>query len=741
MNRRLWRETGALAVLALVVVVVFWPVVTGRATFVPTDMLRQLVLPFAADVKMPAVQNHYTFDVLRQFYPAYLFFQESIHAGEWPLWNPHILGGHPAFASSMYSFANPFNVLFWFLPMPAAFDWRIILQFFAAMCAMYALLRHWQLRITACLFGAIAYGLNSQFLFNYWYGGFQTFVWVPVVILFLERAWGPHPGLLPQTAGARGTDPAVPAALDASPPSPSAGERAGVRGAWANSLLAGIFLGCAFLAGNLQSAAFAALLAVLYSLCSRRLLTGSTALALGTGVLLATVQWLPFLELLRHSSPVAGRATTFADGLKALPFTLSFLVPGIWGSTETFDLLKFAHATAGDFQAYTGIAAAIPAIMAVAAWREPRVKVLATCAGAILAALLFVPPVRQFLYCRFLCAFVFCLAPLAAFGLDAPVNRRVARAIAVLFALMAAGLVLVRIASEPLWEYAQRIVSARAAASAFALSPEWQTERLLGFWQHFYSPAFWLPVVLGALTLALLRHRWAGTVLLVFVAFDLGWMARRVVPMCEPGLPVPAEIAHLGAGRIAVESPPGRWLLPDNLVMAYGLSSVTGYESLAPRPGASPSNATHLISMSGGSGLPPATLANTAGRGPQVAPTGAIRVEPNPNFVPRARFIGSPAQISLASKPQRVVVRVCNDQPGELVLADTFYPGWEATVNGTPQPIRRFEQSQRAVALPAGDNEVVFHYRPASVRLGALVSGLGLLAALGVWLACRQGGR
>jgi hypothetical protein len=696
MKRR--ADLAAVALLAAVVAVVFWPVLCGRATLVPTDLLHQLVLPFSAGVRVPVVRNHYTFDVLRQFYPAYQFFQQSVQAGEWPIWNPHILGGHPIFASSMYSFANPFNVLFCCLPLSAAFDWRIILQFFAAMCAMYVLLRHWQLRIAASLLGAVAYGLNSQFLFNYWYGGFQTFVWVPVAVLFLERAWA---------------------------------------GRWANALWAGLFLGLAFLAGNLQSAGLATGLVVLYAGCSARFLpaagvAGRTVLALGIAGLVATVQWLPFLELLRETGGIAGRAGSFSDGLKAIPFTLSFLLPGLWGSTESFDLLKVAHATAGDFQASIGMAALLPALLAVAAWREPRVKVLAGCAFVILAALLLVPPVRHYFYYRGLCALVFCLAPLAALGVDSvPVtSRRLFWSLGGLLALIACGLLLVPVVRPSLWEPSLRYVTQHATESAFALEPAWLEQRLSDFWDHFRltNPVFWVPLTIGGATLALLRCRQRGLVtaaLIIFTGLDLGLLARRTVPMVDleryPLYLVPPVLRQLQGtdARLAVNAPAGRWLVPDNLLMVYGLSSIGGYESLAPGRPLSPSNATHVLTQS----------------------AAGLDLQTNPAAIPRAYFVGEPTSVHLTvSSPNRVEIVVTNRQPGEVVLTDTYYPGWEVLVNGAPRSIRRTDSGHRAVVLETGANHIVFRYRPASVRIGALVSSISFLAALGLALLWRRRG-
>ncbi len=95
---------------------------------------------------------------------------------------------------------------------------------------------------------------------------------------------------------------------------------------------------------------------------------------------------------------------------------------------------------------------------------------------------------------------------------------------------------------------------------------------------------------------------------------------------------------------------------------------------------------------------------------------------PGPDTRPAVRF--------LAYEPEQVRLEAQFDRPGYLVLTDAYYPGWEAEVDGQPAPILRTDIYFRAVALEAGQHQVVFRYRPASVRLGLAISGAAVLAAL-----------
>jgi hypothetical protein len=70
----------------------------------------------------------------------------------------------------------------------------------------------------------------------------------------------------------------------------------------------------------------------------------------------------------------------------------------------------------------------------------------------------------------------------------------------------------------------------------------------------------------------------------------------------------------------------------------------------------------------------------------------------------------------------RVVVQVEAASDGLLVLSDTWYPGWKATIDGRPTKVLRANHALRAVAVPAGSHEVRFEFRSRSIALGAVVS-------------------
>jgi len=62
-----------------------------------------------------------------------------------------------------------------------------------------------------------------------------------------------------------------------------------------------------------------------------------------------------------------------------------------------------------------------------------------------------------------------------------------------------------------------------------------------------------------------------------------------------------------------------------------------------------------------------------------------------------------------------------------LVLTDTAYPGWTATVDGRRVPIVRANWHFRGVYLPPGDHVVRFDYRPRGIVPAAAVSLVALI--------------
>jgi len=90
-----------------------------------------------------------------------------------------------------------------------------------------------------------------------------------------------------------------------------------------------------------------------------------------------------------------------------------------------------------------------------------------------------------------------------------------------------------------------------------------------------------------------------------------------------------------------------------------------------------------------------------------------------------------------AFAPESITVRTRGDAPALLVLAEAWYPGWTAAVDGAPTPCLPANAWMRAALVPAGTHEVTFRFHSTRLRAGALLSLCSLALVGGVLLESR----
>jgi len=103
--------------------------------------------------------------------------------------------------------------------------------------------------------------------------------------------------------------------------------------------------------------------------------------------------------------------------------------------------------------------------------------------------------------------------------------------------------------------------------------------------------------------------------------------------------------------------------------------------------------------------------------------------------------VGKAAVVSEVS--DEVTLRATMETPGVVVLADQWYPGWRAWVDGKEVSIHRINHVLRGVSVPAGTSTIIYRYQPASFTLGLwLMAGAGallLILSLNVRLSLMRG--
>jgi hypothetical protein len=72
-----------------------------------------------------------------------------------------------------------------------------------------------------------------------------------------------------------------------------------------------------------------------------------------------------------------------------------------------------------------------------------------------------------------------------------------------------------------------------------------------------------------------------------------------------------------------------------------------------------------------------------------------------------------------------------------LVLLDSYYPGWKATIDGAAVPIVAANFVYRAIELPKGRHRVVFRYESLPFVRGAWITGCTAMVWVVAWLALR----
>jgi len=102
-------------------------------------------------------------------------------------------------------------------------------------------------------------------------------------------------------------------------------------------------------------------------------------------------------------------------------------------------------------------------------------------------------------------------------------------------------------------------------------------------------------------------------------------------------------------------------------------------------------------------------------------------------LTPQSRFhflsgTGTLHQSSIG--PNEITLTASTPNPDTLIVADSFYPGWQATLDGQPITIYPYQDAFRAISLPSGVHSLTLRYSPQSVKIGAALSLISLIFCL-----------
>ncbi len=87
-----------------------------------------------------------------------------------------------------------------------------------------------------------------------------------------------------------------------------------------------------------------------------------------------------------------------------------------------------------------------------------------------------------------------------------------------------------------------------------------------------------------------------------------------------------------------------------------------------------------------------------------------------PGAMPRAQISDGSGSVKIeSSRPDVVKLIATSPAGGSVILHDTYYPGWIAEMDGKTTPIRRADPFFRAVKMPAGTHHLTFRFAPFSL--------------------------
>jgi hypothetical protein len=102
---------------------------------------------------------------------------------------------------------------------------------------------------------------------------------------------------------------------------------------------------------------------------------------------------------------------------------------------------------------------------------------------------------------------------------------------------------------------------------------------------------------------------------------------------------------------------------------------------------------------------------------------------------PPLEACGLPDDVELREHtPNRVSIEARMSCQGMVILSDTFFPGWHATIDGNPASIYEVNEAMRGVVVPTGVHTLTFQYRPFSVIAGFLLTLVGVGGAVALAL-------
>jgi hypothetical protein len=154
---------GAALLFALLVLIYLWPALLGGKVFSPDAVLYK-VPPWQPlqPANVASYENYLLADVPIVLRPWRELARAALHDGVLPLWNPHALTGVPFISNPQSGLFSPFALPLWVLPFEWALGFAAALKLWVGALGAYLLARELRLGFLPGLLAGVAFAFSSQ---------------------------------------------------------------------------------------------------------------------------------------------------------------------------------------------------------------------------------------------------------------------------------------------------------------------------------------------------------------------------------------------------------------------------------------------------------------------------------------------------------------------------------------------------------------------------------------------------
>ncbi|HKR62589.1 MAG TPA: YfhO family protein, partial [Thermoanaerobaculia bacterium] len=186
---------GAALVLLVIPMGLVGPALVTGDIYGPIDHLYQEV-PFKASgpaVGIPfGARNASAIDIISEFFPWRRAVQASLQRGEWPLWNGYNLCGHPLASEAQSAPYSPFTLIACLLPAAVSLTYTAAMGLFLAALSAFLFARELDCGEVASLFAAAGWALSSSMVVYSLVAMGLTTVYMPLAFAATRRiVWRP----------------------------------------------------------------------------------------------------------------------------------------------------------------------------------------------------------------------------------------------------------------------------------------------------------------------------------------------------------------------------------------------------------------------------------------------------------------------------------------------------------------------------------------------------------------------